>query len=70
MGWGGGFGNGLGGVWLGGLRKEGGEGGRNGMKETKADEKLLSFSFQKVSMVLKKKNTLVFQRKVYVLNTR
>lgn len=60
-----------GGAWLGGLRKGRGEGGRNGrrngVKETKADEKLFSFFFfKKVSMILKKKNTLVFQRKVYV----
>jgi len=37
------FGNGLGGVGGGGLRKGGGEGGRNGrrngVKETKADER-------------------------------
>lgn len=40
-----------GGVWLGGLRKGRGEGGRNGrrngVKETKADEKLFSFFFSK-----------------------
>jgi len=49
----------------GGLRKKGGGGGgRNGVKETKADEKL----FQKVSMVLKKYSS--FQRNFYVLHTR